>query len=533
MGKPKSAPNRRSKRSDKSKYMTRNEAIKYLQLTLADFRRLCILKGIYPRVPKKKPKGHTTYYYRKDMVYISHEPILAKFREIKAHLRKVTKKLARGERTAARIMKADAPVITLDHIVHERYPTFNDAIRDLDDALTLVHMFATLPAGVIPTKVSSNCQRLAREWARYVASSGAIRKVFVTVKGVYLMAEINGIEVTWVQPHQFLQSVPVEVDFRVMRTFAQFYQTMLGFVLYRLYTAQLGESYPPKLSDIMHIGPLTPRSPDMVEEATQETDRRCSSLFEGLNFSLSREVPFQLLELIIRSGGGKVRSPVHHEDPKRPDRSVTHAVVDRPPALVAQVLGGLVEGRQYLQPQWALDSLNARCLLPVGPYEPGSELPPHLSPFVSEDEFQKGLGDGYVPDRQLEIQRIVEAARAREESRPGAPQSALAVAKLAAGGEGEDAVLAAETLERAHTRSVRREIGEESSDGEGSEEVGALLRLPVEKPINKETDEHRMRRSMMKAKTHRTYKRMHAVQEKFREQRERLERRKVEIAQEE
>ena len=68
--------------------------------------------------------------------------------------------------------------------------------------------------------------------------------------------------------------------------------------------------------------------------------------------------------------------------------------MDRPLA------GKLQTNREYVQPQWIVDSLNNLFLLPTGAYKPGHALPPHLSPFV---ENQK---EGYVPSRQKEINQL-------------------------------------------------------------------------------------------------------------------------------
>lgn len=90
-------------------------------------RRLCILKGIYPREPSNKKKvggGSTapkTYYYRKDIQYLLHEPLVQKFRDYKIYARKLKKAVLKKDYAHAKALKDfNRPVFTLDHIIKER-----------------------------------------------------------------------------------------------------------------------------------------------------------------------------------------------------------------------------------------------------------------------------------------------------------------------------------------------------------------------------------------------------------------------------
>lgn len=146
--------------------------------------------------------------------------------------------------------------MSLDHLVKERYPTFvvlmffvslieQSALSDMDDALSMVHLFALLPAkNNIRAKKTMMCQRLVREWNMYIIKSRSLRKCFISIKGIYYQAEIMGEKITWLVPHKFSQDLPDDVDYQVMLTFLDFYEVFLSFVLYRLYNS-LGLKYPP------------------------------------------------------------------------------------------------------------------------------------------------------------------------------------------------------------------------------------------------------------------------------------------------
>lgn len=88
--------------------------------------------------------------------------------------------------------------------------------------------------------------RLSLQWQAYCIRVRALRKVFVSVKGVYYQAEVGGQNITWLTPHSTSQVLPSDVDFRVMLTFLEFYKTLVGFVNFKLYH-DLGLRYPPLL----------------------------------------------------------------------------------------------------------------------------------------------------------------------------------------------------------------------------------------------------------------------------------------------
>merc|ERR1719162_2615862 len=163
-------------------------------------------------------------------------------------MKKFKRLMGRKERSLAASLEERKPTYVLHHLVRERYPSFDDAVRDLDDAVSMLALFQALSADQkreIPAEAVNEATRLYQEFQLFVIRAQALRKVFASIKGYYFQAEICGQSVTWLAPHQFAQDLPPEVDFRVMLTFLEFYRAMVKFINFKLYK-DLGLEYPPK-----------------------------------------------------------------------------------------------------------------------------------------------------------------------------------------------------------------------------------------------------------------------------------------------
>jgi len=312
----KKAQSEASKKGAAKNYITRTQAVKKLQLSLPDFRKLCIWKGIYPREPRSKKKvsksatSSTTFYYSKDIQYLLHEPLVAKFRDQKTLEKKISRALGRGdvsdakklERNAARPEKTGKPRYTLDHVIRERYPTFIDALRDLDDCLSMLFLFANLPStSTVPAKMIARCERLCLEFQHYLIVSHSLRKSFLSIKGIYYQATIQGEDVLWLVPYKFNQRVVGDVDFRIMGTFVEFYMTLLGFVNFRLYTS-VGLKYPPKFDQAKddeagELGAFTLEGANLVPQPEEQKALTNGSSEHGPDPKVQAEVDKLVREL--------------------------------------------------------------------------------------------------------------------------------------------------------------------------------------------------------------------------------------------
>ena len=426
----------KGERGDAANYVTRSSALKKLKLTLKEFRRLCILKGIFPKEPKKKFKGQNkTYFLLKDIKYLSHERLINKFREINAFRRKIKKAKAKSMKFNAKSLKKNVPTYSLSHIIRERYPRFKDALNDLDDSLSLINLFNILPKHElhnITIDMTEVSKRLNKEFLLFLALSQGIKRAFISIKGFYLNTEIMGVDIIWLVPFNIPQKLPFEIDYEVMTSFLELYQTTLKFVNFKLFK-DLAIEYPPPLDNVelpffgynsttireLQDNIKQQQSSDNKEEDEQDFNNlenseemkrikeknermtKIKNLFKPYVFYISREVPRDIFGLVILSCGGVYGDNSDESSFAENDSKITHYVVDRPYENL-----NIIKNKEYIQPQWIFDCLNAAEILPTSDYGPQkkitikdkvtkqmrteiSKLPPHMSPFYEHSEEEE------------------------------------------------------------------------------------------------------------------------------------------------
>lgn len=114
--------------------------------------------------------------------------------------------------------------------------------------------------------------------------------------------------------------------------------------------------------------------------------------------------------------------------------------------------------RDYVQPQWVFDCVNARIILPTEGYLVGRVPPPHLSPFVDND------AEGYMPEYAETIKRLQAAARNEVLPLPGIGDEDLdnslvaAMMDRTASNEAAEKKRKLEMLEKQYIDELKKEI---------------------------------------------------------------------------
>ncbi|URE18836.1 Pescadillo N-terminus [Musa troglodytarum] len=269
----------------------------------------------------------------------------------------------------------------------------------------MVHLFAALPiveGERIQVEHIHNCRRLSHEWQAYISRTHSLQKTFISVKGIYCHAEVEGQKITWQTPHALQQVLTDDVDFNVMRTFSEFYEALLGFVNFKLYHS-INVKYPPILDPRMEAlaaelyalcryistgsggfsgNPDGKSEVKKADKGTEESELRLAQL-------PANEPGYKRVIAFCNSSFWGVVSWEGDGSPFRESYDgITHQIVERP------TQGHIFLSREYVQPQWMVP-------------------PPHLSPFVDNE------AEGYIPEYAETIKRLQAAVKKQELPMPG------------------------------------------------------------------------------------------------------------------
>ncbi|KAL2528919.1 pescadillo-related [Forsythia ovata] len=364
------------------------------------------------------------------------------------------------------------PPLDLNRIVIERYPTFIDSLRDMDDCLSMVHLFAALPAVEsehIQVERIHTCRRLSHEWQAYISRTHKLRKTFNSVKGIYYQAEVQGQTITWLTPQTLQQVLSPDVDYKIMLTFLDVHETLLALVNFKLYQL-INVEYPPILdprlealaADLYALSRYLEANARgaMVESmlVSSSNSNHTEDQHQGTKLEKPQLILSQLQHHIPSNECGALMRLVEDVDEENEYDTemkecrnffkdmkffLSREVPMESLLFVIPAFGGVVswegEGapfaesdqnithqiidrptqrrkflsRHYVQPQWVYDCVNFRVILPIEEYLVGRVAPPHLSPFIDNE------AEGHVPEYAENIKRLQAAARNEVLPMPG------------------------------------------------------------------------------------------------------------------
>lgn len=112
----------------------------------------------------KGSSAYKSYYYRKDIAWLSHEPLLQKGRDFKVFVKKLKRAFNDDDKVKIASLEEHRPLYTLDRMVKERYPTFVDALRDIDDALTMIALYSSLSSQKIKVREREREREASLKW---------------------------------------------------------------------------------------------------------------------------------------------------------------------------------------------------------------------------------------------------------------------------------------------------------------------------------------------------------------------------------
>ena len=423
----------------KKRFLSRMQAQRLLQVDSMNFRRLCILKGIYPRsMAKSKAKdsgNEKQYFLTKEVKWLARDDVAQKGHAFRAWEKKMRRARAqRDKRQQKSLRKRWKPSYKLDATIRERYPTFADALKDVDDAMSMIYLFAFLPPEINSrttidfhrahtSGLSERSQEIVQRWCRYIERSKGLSKGFISIKGYYFEVVVDGQKTLFLAPHEYTAKFPRGVQQYMLLTFLEFYLELMKFVLFKL-EREVDEAED-RDAKIEEEGD-DPNVADFDDEKKAKNAKKAgpgneavSRLFSGFVFYISREVPRKHIEFVTKCMGASVTTTAGPH--------VTHYIIDRPKLMDGQTK---IPNVEYLQPQYVIDCLNARFVLPVDGYRLGETLPPHVSPFTvsitntasdnqAVDEVKRyhpKLLD-YTPERVHEIRKLVDPNYVPEQKR--------------------------------------------------------------------------------------------------------------------